>query len=329
MTLRSFPASFFGMVLGLVGLGANWRWAAHLWNVPPVIGEAVMAVAFLVWAMLIASYLLKWVFHRDAALEEARHPVQCCFIGLAPASTALIGVVLAPHSHVLAMAALWVGGVTHVMFSVWRVGGMLQGHRELTSVTPVIYLPSVAGNFIVSITAGLLGHPSWGILFLGAGVFAWLALESVIVNRMFHAVALPPPLRPTLGIQLAPPVVAVTAWLANTQAVPELLVQATWGYGMLQLLILFRLLPWIMKQPFAPSYWAFTFGLTAISAGAIQMTLRGVTGAIADMALPLFALTNIALAGIIVGTLVRIVQGKLLPPLAAAPAVVSAPQSPA
>lgn len=322
MAIRSVPASFFGMVLGLVGLGADWRWAARLWNMPPVIGEAIMALGFVVWALLVASYLLKWTTDRGEALAEARHPVQCCFIGLAPASTALMGVVLAPYSHAWAMGFLCVGAVFHVLFSVWRVGGMLQGDRELTTVTPIIYLPSVAGNFIVAITAGTLGHPSYGILFLGAGGFAWLALESVIVNRMFHAAPLPLPLRPTFGIQLAPPVVAVTAWLAVDQGVPGPLVQATWGYGLFQLLLLIRLLPWITRQPFAASYWAFTFGLTAIASGAMQMVSRGVTGAIADIAPVIFAMTNIALAVIVVGTLVRMAQGRLLP---AAPAVAPAP----
>jgi tellurite resistance protein len=319
---RSIPASFFGMVLGLVGLGSNWRNASHLWGVPPVIGEAIMTVAFVVWAVLITCYAMKWIGHREAAFEEARHPVQCCFIGLVPASTALMAVVLAPHARGLALLALVVGGAGHVLFSVWRVGDMLQGGREMTTVTPVIYLPSVAGNFITSIAAGTLGYPSWGLLFLGAGVFAWLSLESVIVNRLFHAQALPVPLRPTLGIQLAPPVVAVAAWLANTQGAPELMVQATWGYGLLQLFLMIRLLPWIMQQPFAPSYWGFTFGLTALSGTAIAMTSRGLTGAIADMAPALFVVTNVTLAVIIIGTIVRAAQDKLLPP--AAPSQVTA-----
>lgn len=314
-SLRTLPASFFGMVLGLVGLGGNWRGASYLWGVSPLIGETIMAVAFIVWLAVSLSYTLKWCIHRDAAIEEARHPVQCCFIGLAPATTALMAVVLAPHAHTLAVIALIVGGVGHILFSVWRVGDMLQGGREVTTVTPVIYLPSVAGNFITAIAAGTLGYASWGVLFLGAGVFTWLALESVIVNRLFHAQPLPSALRPTLGIQLAPPVVAVAAWLANTSGMPELLVQATWGYGMLQLFLLIRLLPWITQQPFAPSYWAFTFGLTALSGTAITMVSRGLTGAIAQLTPVLFALTNAVLLLIIIGTVVRALQGKLLPPV--------------
>lgn len=322
-TQRTIPAAFFGMVLGLVGLGGNWRGAARLWGLPVVVGEAIMALALLVWLVLAVAYAYKWIAHRQAALDEVRHPVQCCFIGLVPSSLALLGVTLAPYSRALAVAALLVGGAGHVAFSVWRVGGMWRGDRDVTTTTAVLYLPSVAGNFIVGTVAGALGYPSWGILFFGAGAFSWLALESVILFRLFNAPALAVPLRPTLGIQLAPPVVATATWLANTTGVPDLMVQAMWGYGLLQLLLLVRALPWIAQQPFAPSYWAFSFGLTALSGDAIQMTLRQGGPAVATLAPVLFGITNLGMLVLLAGTVVRMAQDKLLPP-ATAPAPVPA-----
>ncbi|HXP01020.1 MAG TPA: dicarboxylate transporter/tellurite-resistance protein TehA [Luteibacter sp.] len=313
-THRSIPASFFGMILGLVGWGGNWRVAARLWHLPPQIGEGIMAVAFVVWAILTAAYWYKWLFHRTAAIEELLHPINCCFIGLAPSSTVLMAIVLAPHARTLAIVALVGGAIGQVAFGVWRFGGMLEGDRDVSTTTPVIYLPSVAGNFIVAIAAGTLGFPSWGILFFGIGLFSWFALESIVVFRLLNVAALPLPLRPTLGIQLAPPVVAVVACLANTEGHPDLLVQAAWGYGMVQLLLMIRLAPWILKQPFVPGYWAFSFGITALSGGALQMTARGVTGAIAQMTPFVFVFTNLVMIALVVGTLVRIFQDKLLPP---------------
>ncbi len=59
-----------------------------------------MAVALVVWLELIAAYICKWVFNRATAIEEAHHPIQCCFIGLAPSSAVLMALVLAPsHTH--------------------------------------------------------------------------------------------------------------------------------------------------------------------------------------------------------------------------------------
>jgi tellurite resistance protein len=81
-----------------------------------------------------------------------------------------------------------------------------------------------------------------GKLFFGAGLFSWFALESIITYRLHLGDELAPALRPTLGIQLAPPVVGATAYLAVTAA--DLAFYAMFGYGVLQLLFLARLAPW-------------------------------------------------------------------------------------
>lgn len=323
---RRLPASFFGIVLGLVGWGGAWRAAARLWSLPTAIGEAVMGLGVLVWAILLVLYAMKWMYARDAALAEVRHAIQCCFIGLVPASTALVGLALAPHAHGAAVAAWLVGSIGQLAFGVWRSAGMWQGGRELASTTPVLYLPIVAGNFIAAIVGGQLGYPSWGLLFAGAGLFSWFALESTILLRLWTGPALAEPLRPVLGIQLAPPVVAAAALLANTEGAPGQLVQLMWGYGLFQALLLLRSLPWIARQPFAASYWAFSFGVTALAGDALQMSLRGVGGAIATLAPWVFAFTNAVMLILTVGSLLRLAQGRLLPPAAGAP--IAAPAQP-
>ena len=41
------PASFFGIVLGFAGLGSAWRAAHRVWQLPSMIGEALLVVATL------------------------------------------------------------------------------------------------------------------------------------------------------------------------------------------------------------------------------------------------------------------------------------------
>lgn len=70
------PASFFGMVLGLSGLGQAWRVATTLWAAPAAIGEGVLALAAVTWAALLAAYLTQAVCHPRVTREEFSHPVQ-------------------------------------------------------------------------------------------------------------------------------------------------------------------------------------------------------------------------------------------------------------
>ena len=56
-----FPAAFFGMVLGLAGLGTAWRLAHQVWGLPEVVGEVLLALAALVWALLTVLFVFEWI----------------------------------------------------------------------------------------------------------------------------------------------------------------------------------------------------------------------------------------------------------------------------
>jgi tellurite resistance protein len=308
------PASFFGMVLGLVGLGNCWRVATKIWNLPVWIGEIIMLIGVAVWLLLLLLYVSKWLWARSEALDEFEHPIFCCFIGLVPVSTLLVALAIAPYSHAIAVVLFVVGAIGQLSFGVYRSGRLWMGGRNPETTTPVLYLPTVAGGFVSAIVASALGYRDWGILFFGAGMFSWLALESIIMQRLFLLEALPKPLRPTLGIQLAPPVVGCAAYLGITNGQPDTFAQILLGYGLLQALILMRLIPWVFQQPFAASYWAFTFGIAALSLSSLRLVERGMTGAIEGLAVLLFIGANIAIGLTALGTLQLLLRGKLLPP---------------
>src|SRR5712671_6578535 len=307
------PASFFGIVLGLAALGGSWRVAARVWELPPAIGESLMLIAGIVWVLLLGLYAAKWIYAREEALQELEHPIQCCFVGLIGVATMLIAIAVLPYSRPAAQIAFVLGASFTLAFAVWRTGILWRGGRDPGTTTPVLYLPAVAGMFVTATVAAAMGHPDWGQLAFGAGFFSWLAIESVLLHRLYTVASMPAPLRPTLGIQLAPPAVGGAAYLSVTTGAPDMLAYAMLGYGLLQALLLLRLLPWIRQQPFAPSYWAFTFGATALAVVPLDMMERGTTGAVASIAPYLFIAANIVVALVALATLRLLLQGRLLP----------------
>jgi tellurite resistance protein len=313
------PAAFFGIVLGLAGLGNAWRAAHQIWQTPAFVGEALMALAAVVWALLLLLFILKWIFTREEAFGEAHHPVQCCFIGLVGVATMLIALAALPYSRLAAEFLFGIGMAFTLAFALWRTGVLWHGDREQSATTPVLFLPTVAGAFVTATAASALGYPDWGQLAFGAGLFSWLAIESVLLHRLYTVTSLPVALRPTLGIQLAPPVVGAVAYLSVNGGVPDLLAHALVGYGLFQALLLLRLLPWIMQQPFATSYWGFTFGITALATAPLRMVDHADTGAMTHLAPYLFVGANIAVGLIALCTLRLIVQRRLLPQAATAP----------
>jgi tellurite resistance protein len=234
-------------------------------------------------------------------------------VGLIGVATMLISIAALPHSRLAAQIAFAVGASFTLAFAVWRTGILWRGGRDPGTTTPVLYLPTVGGAFVMATAAAALGHRDWGQLAFGAGLFSWLAIESVLLHRLYTVTSMPAPLRPTLGIQLAPPTVGGVAYLSVTTGAPDLLAYAMLGYGVLQALLLLRLLPWIRQQPFAASYWALTFGATALAAVPLEMMERGTTGAVASIAPYIFVAANLAVGLIALATLRLILQDRLLP----------------
>lgn len=307
------PASMFGIVLGLAGLGGCWRLAHRAWGLPAAIGEIILGLAVIIWALLILLYAGKWLTAPEEARAELGHPVQCCFVGLIGVATMLTGNALLPYARPLTFVLFAAGLVFTLGFALWRTGLLWQGEREAADTTAVLYLPAVAGSFVAATSAGGLGLPGWGSLLFGVGFFSWLAIESVLLHRLYTGPRMAVALRPTLGIQLAPPVVGAVAYLAVTPGLPTTLVHGLLGYGIFLALLLLRLTPWIREQPFAPSYWAFSFGGTALAATPLIMLLHGDNGAIAVVAPILFVAANILVAVLAVGTVRLMVQGRLFP----------------
>jgi tellurite resistance protein len=320
------PASFFAMVLGTVGLGNTWRAATHLWGFPAFIGEAVMAAGFAIWALLAILYVAKWIVAPERAKAEVADPVLCCFVGLAGVATMLAATALLPYTTTAAAMIFAIGAVFSLAFGLWRTGYIWRGGRNPAATTPVLYLPLVAGSFVCSICLSLFGAHDWAQLAFGAGFFTWLAIESVLLHRLYTAEPLVETLRPSLGIQLAPPTVGALAYALANASAGDIAVHGMIGYGILQLFILAGMIRWIAPT-FSASLWSFSFGATALATVTEILSSRGDIGAISILAPIAFGLANLLVAGLVIGTVFLFASGRLLPrpPVSAPPALSKEP----
>ncbi len=307
------PASFFGIAVGLLAFANTWHVGVRLWRLPADVALALTLSGLAAWAVLLVLYARKWVTQRAEAVAELQHPLQSAFVALVPVSSMLAAMALIPLSREAAMALFVVALAAQLALGLWLNGRMWMGGRPPELVTPALYLPSVAQSFVAATASAAFGWTQLGLLFFGVGLFAWVALESVILQRASLASALPAPLRPVLGIQLAPAVVGGGSWMALTAGLPDVFAWILLGYGVYQALLLLRLLPWIREQAFVPGYWAFSFGTAALPALAMRMVERGATGLVADLAPALFVAANLVFALLIVKTLALVAQGALLP----------------
>ena len=133
-------------------------------------------------------------------------------------------------------AAVWVALVA---------GYLAQGPAQLLSDwhDGALYLPTVAGGFVGAYCAAAVHLHMVAEASFGIGIFCWMLVAALVLNRLMFRPALPPPLVPTLAIQLAPPVVAGLAYFGISGSKIDYVGAALGGYAVLMALVQLRLVP--------------------------------------------------------------------------------------
>ncbi len=312
-SLQRVPVSFFGIVLGVFGLGSAWRYAATLGFGPSWLGESLIFLGSLIWLTLSLIYVWRCLVTPHVVRDEFLNNNQFSFISLFPAGGVLVSIGLHPYHLVLANSLMIVGSIGQLFFSAWRCAPLWRGEFVSESTTPGFYLPTVAANFICAMAFGTSGHHDIGAMFLGAGLISWITLEPAIIHRLRTKPALPIPARGVIGIQLAPAFVACYAWLCVNGNHFDLFALLLLGYGLLQLFFMLRLVRWFFAGGFSAGMWAFSFGLSAMANASLRLvhTERGMDMQVLSWVL--FTLANVLLIGLMVKTLSLLLRGKLIP----------------
>lgn len=310
--IARFPASFFAIGLGTSSFAVMWQVAHQLWAAPNGIVAAVVIVAMCLWAALLTLYALKLWFAPMAVRAELADPVQNCFPGLAGIGMMLTAVSMLPFSATAATMLLCIGGALAVGFGLWHSQLIWKTKIALSDATPALYLPVAAGSFVLSIGLSTFGHSEWAQLALGAGLFSWLTIDSVLFYRLYFGEPLRDQIRPTLGVQLAPPAVCSLAYVNSSGTSGDVFVHCLIGYAILQAVVLGGVLPRIVRR-FSAGLWSVSFGATALATTIEKLAVRGDMGMAGVLALPIFAAANLLIMWLAVRTIILAMTGSLLP----------------
>lgn len=269
--LQKIPVNLFAIALGLLSLGNGWRNGAPKLGITPAVGETILFVALVYWALLSLLYLAKTIRYPASVRAEIQDGVQCCFVSLIPITTILAGLALKPYVPLFALFLLLIGILGQVGYAAYSSAGLWRGTHTVAATTPAIYLPTVATNLSSAMALGAWGLPTLGYIFLGAGVLSWFSLEAAILLRLRVGPELAPAKRPVLGIQMAPSFVSCSAYLSLNGGQFDPIALGLIGYGVLNMLFLLRLLPWILASGFSLSLWAFSFGLGSMAGVGLKL----------------------------------------------------------
>lgn len=311
--LPRFPVGLFAIPVGLFALGGAWRRAALFgWPASQALGDVLAWSALTLLVVLLLCYLLKGLRHPQVVAAEFTHPLAGSLTALIPLSFLLCTVYFGVPGHqgwlIFLLATLLLQGVIAIRI----VAIITNASLPAGAVTPVLYIPPVAGGYVGAMALKVLGYPGWAALLLGMGLASWALLEVRVLNRLFEG-AMPEALRPTIGLELAPATVGTLTVATLWPQLPGEVLIIGLGIAAGPLVAVLARYKWWRQVPFAIGFWSFSFPVAAFAAGVIEVVRRG--GWPPEVAGTALALASGVIAYLLLRTLRLLVQGRLIPSL--------------
>lgn len=181
---RPVPLNLFSIPFGLLGLADCWLVAASFGLAPLMIGRLLVVVAVLAWVVVGTGHLRGMRAQRRRVADELADPIAGPFASLAVITPMLAAAdALYPISHVAGTIVVDALIVFTVVLAGWFTGQWIYRPLELAKVHPGYFLPSVAGGFVASVSAGLVGQTGLARMLFGLALLSWIVLGSVLLGR--------------------------------------------------------------------------------------------------------------------------------------------------
>lgn len=309
------PLSFFGIPFGLLGLADCWLVAAGFGIADVTLGRVLVAVSIAVWAIVAVAWGRGLRAHHQTIGAQLADPVTGPFGSLAVITPMLAAAdALYPVAHTAGAVVVDVLVVATVLLAGWFTGQWIYRPLALATVHPGYFLPSVAGGFVASASAALVGQHGLARVLFGLGLVSWIVLGSIVLGRLVLGPPLPSALTPTIAIEVAPAAVATfAAFVINGRHIDTTL-QLLAGYGLLMVVAQVRLVPAYRRLSFVPGFWSFTFAWAAVAfAGLSWLGVTRPAGWRAESYCVLAVITAF-IGAIALRTATALHQGRFLPP---------------
>ncbi|WP_404378372.1 SLAC1 anion channel family protein [Caenispirillum salinarum] len=312
--LMHVPVPLFAVVMGVTGLGIAWRKAAHTVAAPAMVGEAIMALAAVLFVAITVLYAIKALRFPQAVKKEFAHPIRANFFPAFSIAILLLSIGAIPHAPTLALWMWTVGAVLHITLTVTLLKRWILHDIHIAHSNPAWFIP-IVGNIIVPLTGSHFGFTEVAWFFFSIGVVFWLVLMTLLIYRIIFHDPMPAKILPTLFIFMAPPAVGYLSYMALTDGVVDGFARVLIYTGLFIALLLLSMTRTFLKVPFAVSWWAFTFPSAALACAVLDYGARvGAPAGLTALGWGLLGLATVIIATVFIRTTVALVGGHLFVP---------------
>lgn len=268
--LKSFPISWFAVVMGMSGFTIAWNRAEHVFDPGFCVSSVLLGLTTILFVMLALVYAAKALKYPAVVDAELRHPVKQAFV-----PTFSIGLLLLAIAYLRIAPELsfwlWAGGsALHLGLTLYVLSSWIHHSKyEIAHLNPAWFIP-VVGNILVPIAGVHHASPEISWFFFSLGLFFWPVLSAILFYRLIFHASMPERLIPTLFIFIAPPAVGFVAWY-NLTGELNAFGRVLYFTGLFFTLLLLAQTAYFTRLKFFLSWWAYSFPVAAITIATLIM----------------------------------------------------------
>ena len=267
--LQFFPIMMFATIMGLAGLTLVYKRVSEVLYMPSFISTIIMIITTVVFFTVSYFYILKIIKYKDEVKKELSHPIRINFFAASSISMLLLSMVYRHNIDFVSQIFFIAGATLHIFFTFYTIKFWINNNLEMQHSNPAWFIP-IVGNLIVPIAGK--GFVSDEILYFyfSIGIFFWVILFAIILNRIIFHAQFMPKFMPTLFILIAPPAIGFISYIKLTGSL-DFFAQILFNLGLFFTILVFVMYKNYINIKFFISWWAFTFPMAAITLASILM----------------------------------------------------------
>ena len=267
--LQFFPIMMFAIVMGLAGLTLVYKKVSEALFLPSIIYLVMMICTTIIFFIILYFYLLKIMKHKNEVKKEFSHPIRINFFAASSISILILSMVYKNTIDPIAQIFFIVGAGFPIFFTFYTIKFWINNNLEMQHSNPAWFIP-IVGNLIVPIAGKGFIDDSVLYFYFSIGIFFWIILFSIILNRIIFHNQFAPKFMPTLFILIAPPAIGFISYVKLTGNL-DFFAQILFNLGLFFTILVFVMYKNFINIKFFISWWAFTFTMAAITLATVLM----------------------------------------------------------
>jgi tellurite resistance protein len=255
--------------MGLAGLTLVYKRVSEVLYFPSFVSTVMMVITTIVFLTVLYFYILKIIKYKDEVKKEFSHPIRINFFAASSISTLLLSMVYRHNIDGISQVLFVLGAFLHIFFTFYTIKFWINNNLEMQHSNPAWFIP-IVGNLIVPIAGKGFVDDSVLYFYFSIGIFFWIILFAIILNRIIFHAQFMPKFMPTLFILIAPPAIGFISYIKLTGHL-DFFAQILFNLGLFFTILVFVMYKNFIKIKFFISWWAFTFPMAAITLATILM----------------------------------------------------------